>query len=195
MTSFAKYVAVLTAGFIAAAVFPGNADETNPAKADAKTPGKKDKDKRPKEPKSTQTPAPKKIDVPIEKGHPALNMKIPYFAADGVKREMNFKIGVASRVDENHIDMTDLQIQTFDEESKPEMTIDLPTSTLDTSTSVITSQHHVTINRDDFELTGESMIFNTRSKQGGLGGNVRVLIYNLENETSDPANTPESKAK
>ncbi len=28
------------------------------------------------------------------------------------------------------------------------------------------------IKRDDFELTGEAIIFNTETKQGGLGGNV-----------------------
>jgi hypothetical protein len=195
MISFVKYVAVLLVGFIAAAVLPGNADEDGPAKTEAKTAGGK-KDKKPKSPKTDQNAPPKKgIDVPVVKGHDSLGMRIPYFGTDGVKREMNFSIGVASRLDENHIQMKDLQIQTFDDNGQPEMSIDLPTSVLDTDTSVITSQQHVTIRRADFELTGEAMVFNTKTKQGGLGGNVRMLIYNLENETSDPSNTPESKEK
>ncbi len=89
--------------------------------------------------------------------------------------------------------MTDLQIETFNEQGEHEMQIDMPTSVLNTDTSVITTNHHVTIRRADFELTGEAMIFNTRTKQGGLGGNVHMLIYNLEDETSDGAKPGEGK--
>jgi lipopolysaccharide export system protein LptC len=75
------------------------------------------------------------------------------------------------------------------------MSIDLPNSTLDLTTSVISTKKLVTIKRADFELTGNTMEFNTKTRAGGLGGKVRMLIYNLEDETSDNSPTSEPKAK
>jgi hypothetical protein len=191
MTSFAKYVAVLSAGLIVIMAPGGKADPDKTPKPDAKEAPKK-KDKKPK-PDEAATPR-KRTDVPVEKGHPAFVLRIPYFTPDG-KRQMNFTIGVASRIDEDHIDMKDLKVETFDENEEHEMDIDLPTAIFNTETSVITSRQHVTIHRDDFDLTGECMIFNTLTKQGGLGGNVHMLIYNLDRGETDPSSTPETKEK
>jgi hypothetical protein len=112
---------------------------------------------------------------------------------------MTFVIGVAKRIDADHIDMSDMQVETFDEQGQHEMYIDLPTSVLDLNTSVISTRKHVTIRREDFILTGETMEFNTKTKQGSLGGSVKMLIYNLDqtapkpdSETSTP--TPSSSA-
>jgi hypothetical protein len=130
-------------------------------------------------------------DIPVSKEHPAKGLKIPYFDNDG-KLQMIFVIGVATRMDADHIDMSNMQVETFDEAGKHEMGIDLPTSVLDLNTSVISTQKHVTIRREDFILTGETMEFNTKTKQGNLGGSVKMLIYNLDNgpTTSPASETP-----
>jgi len=131
-------------------------------------------------------------DIPVSAEHPAKGLKIPYFDNEG-KLQMIFVIGVATRLDADHIDMADMQVETFDDQQQHEMYIDLPKSVLDLNTSVITTQKRVTIRREDFVLTGESMEFNTRTKQGGLGGSVRMLIYNLDTGTPKPASeTPAS---
>jgi lipopolysaccharide export system protein LptC len=52
---------------------------------------------------------------------------------------------------------------------------------------VISAQTHVTINRADFELTGEAIEFNTQTKQGKLAGGVRMLIYDLEEMSASEA--------
>jgi hypothetical protein len=185
MRSFVKLVAVLAVGLVAAAgAFAQKADDDKSKDKDAKESGAKKGKKDKKSNKPADPAAPQKaIDVPVPKGHDAKGLKIPYFGSDG-KLQMSFNIGVASRLDDNHMQMTDLQIETFNDDGEHEMAIDLPTSVLDLTTSVISTKKHVTIRRDDFELTGETMEFNTRTKQGGLGGNVRMLIYNLEAETS-----------
>jgi len=125
-------------------------------------------------------------DIPVAAEHPAKGLKIPYFDNDG-KIQMMFVIGVATRLDADHIDMADMQVETFDEQGQHEMYIDLPTSILDLNTSVISTHKRVTIRREDFILTGESMEFNTKTKQGSLGGSVRMLIYNLDNQTPKPS--------
>ncbi len=196
MRSFAKLIAVITVGFVTSIAFADkNADEKSKGDAAKEQSGtkKKKKDKKASKSADPDTPA-KAIDVPVPMGHDSKGLKIPYFSTDG-KLQMSFNIGVASRIDDSHIRMADLQIETFNEEGEHEMAIDLPTSVLDLTTSVISTKKHVTIRRADFELTGETMEFNTKTKQGGLGGSVRMLIYNLDDETAASSATPQPKAK
>lgn len=196
MRSFTKLITVLTAGLVACGAFTAARAAEKSKDAAAKEQSgtkKKKKDNKTSKPADPNAPA-KAIDVPVPIGHDAKGLKIPYFTTDG-KLQMNFNIGVASRIDENHIRMADLQIETFNDQGEHEMAIDLPTSVLDLTTSVISSKQHVTIRRADFELTGETMEFNTKTKQGGLGGSVRMLIYNLNDETAVSSDTPQPQAK
>lgn len=195
MSSFVKLVAVLSAGLLAVEAAAKKPQDEKAKNSDAREEGEKKgkKDKKKEKPADPDAPA-KAIDIPVPKGHDAKGLKIPYFDGEG-KLQMTFNIGVARRIDDNHIEMSELQVETFDEDGVREMAMDLPTSVLDLTTSVLTAQKQVTIKREDFELTGNTMIFNTKTKQGGLGGQVRMLIYNLENETTPTPATPEPKAK
>ena len=158
----------------------------------AEKPGDKpkggEKAKKKGEPKEKEKPAkePKKMSFPIPEGHDSKGLRIPYMDGEG-KKTMYFVIGVARRVDAEHVEMADLEIATFDEDGKEEMAIELPTSMLNLTTRIITTDKQVRIKRDDFELTGETMEFNTETKEGKLGGKVRMLIYNLASETGEKA--------
>lgn len=181
-------VAVLAVGvsFIAAT------KEEKP-KATEKTAKAKDAGK--KKGKTEATPAPEdksaKMSVPLPVGHDAKGLTIPYRDGDG-KLQMRFVMELGKRIDPDHLAMTKLLIETFDDTEVKEMTIDLPDSVLDLNTRVITTRTGVLIKRDDFELTGKTMEFNTETKQGRLGGKVHMKIYNLENETT-PEETPRDK--
>ena len=191
MTSFAKFVAVFAAGLLPMGAMVVKGADDKPKKSDSKEAGdkkvKKDKDKKkPEEEKA--------IDVPMPEGKDAKGLKIPYRDENG-KLQMRFTIGVARRIDESHVEMSQFQVETFDEAGEPEMTIDLPTSVLDLKTSVLTANQAVKIQRDDFEITGNTMTFNTKTKAGGLGGKVRMLIYDLADQTADTPATPKPKTK
>ena len=121
-----------------------------------------------------------RLSLPIPSGHDSKVLKIPMFDGEG-KLDMTFNIGVATRLDEDHVKMADLHMETYAEDGSPAMSISLPTSVLNLNTRVISTTQHVRINRQDFEITGERMEFNTETKQGKLAGKVRMLIYNLEN--------------
>ena len=122
-----------------------------------------------------------KMSLPIPVGHDAKGLKIPY--AEAGKLQMIFTIGIANRLDEDHVKMSDLRIETFNDNGEREMLIDLPRSVLDLNTHVVSTKERVTIKRSDFEITGQAMQFNTDTKQGKLAGNVRMLIYNLAEES------------
>ena len=131
-----------------------------------------------------------KLSLPLPKGQDSVGVTIPYNDNTG-RKTMNFRIGVATRVDDDHVKMSKLLIETFnDETGTKEMTIELPTSALDLNTRVITGHSGVTIKRSDFEITGTNMEFNTETKQGRLQGDVKMIIYNLSNETGSK---PEAK--
>src|SRR5260221_5212596 len=105
MTSFAKHIAALAAALIATTALA----ETSDAERASKPDGKEAADKKAKKGKGAKTSeesnAPKKVDVPVTKGHDSKGMVIPYYDSAG-KHEMQFHIGVASRLDDNHIQMT-----------------------------------------------------------------------------------------
>ena len=191
MRSFPKFLAgvavgVIVIGALAAGAFAQKKDGEKPKAKDKKEAAKTDapkaeKDKGGKDDKAKETG---KMDIPVSKDHDAKGLKIPYFDGDG-KKQMIFTIGVASRIDDEHIGKTETDVETFDENGDHEMTIDLPKSELNVNTSVITTKKHVEIKRKDFSITGETMEFNMKTKKGTLGGGVKMLIYNLDNELSE----------
>ena len=193
MRSFPKLSAGIVVGVIAAAVLAGGAfaqkkdGEKPPAKdkkEEPKAPAKPDKGKGAKDAKDEKAGEPSKLDIPVSKDHDAKGLKVPYFDGDG-KKQMIFTIGVASRLDEEHIGLTETLVETFDENGEHEMTIDLPKSELNVTTSVLTTKKHVEIKREDFSITGETLEFNMKTKRGGLGGGVKMLIYNIQEELPD----------
>jgi Lipopolysaccharide-assembly, LptC-related len=152
----------------------GKADK--PAKGEGEKKGKDEKE-------------PERLSFPIPEGHDSKGLRFPLMDADG-KKTMSFIIGLAKRTDPDHVEMAQLQIQTFDSAEKPEMLIEMPASLLNLNTRVITTDSHVTVKRADFEISGKSMVFNTETKEGKLSGNVRMLIYNLADEPKEDAPAP-----
>ena len=134
----------------------------------------------------SETPEPKKggIDIPIPINHSAQGVCFPIWT--GGKLQMRYNMEIAYRVDAEQLRLTELKLETFDENGKPEMVIDMPQSMLNLQTRIITSADPVTIRRTDLELVGQNMTFDTQTRQGKLVGPVRVLIYQQESEPEPP---------
>lgn len=122
--------------------------------------------------------------VPIPVGHKAEGVTLPYYDERG-KLQMVFKIESATRIDDEHLQMAKALVETFDEDGKTQMKIDMPNSVLDLNTRIVTSETPVTISRSDFVVTGETMRFNTTTRDGVMNGNVRMLIYNRKEMTEE----------
>ncbi len=143
--------------------------------ADAKG---KPKDKG-KEKKGSEKKKETGLNVPIAIDHDADGLRIPSFDEKG-KLQMYFDIAHAKRTDENHLAMSAAKVETYDDNGTRDLSIEVPTSVLDLKTRIVTSSAPVTIRRSDFELTGDTMIFNTQTRIGRFVGNVRMLIYNRD---------------
>jgi len=113
--------------------------------------------------------------IPLPIGHEAKGLVLPDFGADGHLRG-KFEAKTARRIDEEHVGFQDLKIMTYTPETRPDLTIDMRTSVLDLKTRILSSPERTTIKRADFNITGDSVQFDTNARTGHLVGNVKMVI-------------------
>jgi Lipopolysaccharide-assembly, LptC-related len=122
----------------------------------------------------------RKIDIPIPVGHDARGLRLPMRNDQG-KLQFILDVERVRRLDQANLDMHNSIIQTYDDQTgAPSAKIELINSVMNTDTNVITTQDPVVITRDDFRLTGDSAVFNTKTRQGKVMKNVRLIIYNRD---------------
>lgn len=120
----------------------------------------------------------RKIDLPVPIGHEVKGLRVPLRTSEG-KMDLLFDMESATRLDDQNVEMHTVSIQTFDQQtSKPDAKIDLKKSVMNMETNVITSQDPILVTRSDFRLTGDGMEFNSKTHQGKVRGNIRMVIYN-----------------
>ncbi len=120
------------------------------------------------------------INVPIPVGKDAMGLRIPLYDQKG-NLTMTLDVQRAQKIDENSMLMEGALVQTFKGNEEPDLRISLPKSVIDLRTRVVTSKSPVTIEREDFSLTGDAMEFYLKSKKGRVMRNVKMLIYNRDN--------------
>ena len=128
------------------------------------------------------------LELPIPKGQPQKGVKVPLYGANG-KLKMNFEIGIGTYIDEDHVKLEKLRVETFREDGSRELDMDLPDAVYNKKTKTISSKTRVVIKRSDFEVTGNTMAFNIETREGVLGGGVKMLISNL-GETAGTSDKP-----
>jgi hypothetical protein len=147
-------------------------------------------EKKPVATEAPATPATDKskdrLDLPVPKGQPQKGLRIPIYSPLG-QLMMNFQIGVATWVDDDNINMGDLKVETFKTNGTSEFHIDLPDSVFNLRTKELTSKAHVVVRRSDFEISGNSMTFNTETKVGQFGGGVKMIIFDARASTAQKA--------
>jgi hypothetical protein len=123
--------------------------------------------------------------IPLPVGHEAKGLVLPDFDTEGHLRG-KFEAGTAHRIDQEHIGFEQLKITTFTPDNQPDLRIDMPTSVLDLKTRVLSSQERATIQRSDFNIVGDSVVFDTNAKTGRLVGNVKMVITDRSHLTTKP---------
>jgi hypothetical protein len=126
-----------------------------------------------------KTPAkdPAPMSIPLVQGYDSFGLNIPDLDESGKLRSV-FVIGAVSRVDDRNVEIRDSFMETYKEDGSSDFSIDLPKATLDRFTRVLVAKVPVTIRRREFEVQGATMEFNTLTHEGGLGGPIRMVIYN-----------------
>jgi hypothetical protein len=118
----------------------------------------------------------KRLDIPVPKGQPQKGLRIPMFSPDG-KLLYRFEIGVAEVVDDEHVKLGVVHVESFKENGDHDFDIDLSDSVYNQKTSDLISNVQVTIKCREFELSGNSLTFNFGTKTGKLGNGVKMVIH------------------
>lgn len=122
-------------------------------------------------------PNPPPLAIPLTQGYDTFGLTIPDLDKDGRLRSQ-FVIGAISRVDDATVEIRDSFLETYREDGSPDLSIELPKAILNRFTRVLVAKTPVVIRRQEFEVTGASLEFNTNTRDGGLGGPVQMTIYN-----------------
>ena len=119
----------------------------------------------------------RRIDLPVPIGHEVKGLRVPLRTSEG-KMDLQFDMESATRLDDQNVEMHTASIQTFDQRSsKPDVKFNLKKSVMNMETNVITSQDPILVTRSDFQLTADGMEFNSKTRQGKVFRNIRLLIY------------------
>jgi len=81
------------------------------------------------------------------------------------------------RLDDERLEMTTMVITTYDETGDKEMTVSMPAAIYNLASGVLASDKRSKVERADFEIEGDAMLFDTGSQHGKMTGNVRMIIH------------------
>lgn len=123
------------------------------------------------EAKSSETEG---FDVPVPLGIPVKGIKIPHRNEEG-KLVMTIEAEIATKLDEHHVEMQNMKIESLDDDGK-KVNVEMPHALFDLETRILTGEQHALIRRDDFEITGDSVEFNTKTRNAILRGKIRMVI-------------------
>jgi hypothetical protein len=113
--------------------------------------------------------------IPLPIGHEAKGLVLPDFDLEGHLRG-KFVAGAARRIDQDHVGFRDLKITTFTPQNQVDLEINMRTSVLDLRTRILSSQEPTTVKRADFNIVGDSVLFDTNTHTGRMVGNVKMVI-------------------
>jgi hypothetical protein len=120
----------------------------------------------------------RKLDLPVPIGHEVKGLRVPLRNNEG-NMDLQFDIETARRLDQRNVEMRTASILTFSKDTfQPEVKIDLRNSVMNLENNVIRSNEPIVVTRNDFQLTGDGLEFNSKTREGRVIGNVRMLIYN-----------------
>jgi hypothetical protein len=124
-------------------------------------------------------------------GEKNLDVKIPAFK-DGVPSS-TVRADTMVRLDDENMELEGMVIRLYGQTHDEDVNIRLVTALYHMPSQILSSNKRSRVSRSDFDLQGDSMVFDTRTGQGKMTGNVRMVIYDSESLTS-PAKS-ESPAK
>ncbi len=104
---------------------------------------------------------------------------IPSFDPTG-RRTSLITADVVRRVDDERLYAEGLVVQMFNADPKNNVRVDLITAFYHLS-GVLRSMQHSRVTRPDFEVEGDTLVFDTNTNQGRMTGNIRMVIFDSSN--------------
>jgi hypothetical protein len=125
----------------------------------------------------------------IQEGVRSVKVRNPGF--DQGRRTSFVEADALTRLEGNRLFGEGVTIQLYGAEPKDTIRVDLPTATYFMDTKQLVSDKRSRVRRDDFQIEGDSMTFDTTTSRGQMKGHVHMVIFDLS-QLSSP--TPEKPA-
>ncbi len=119
-----------------------------------------------------------KIDIPVVEDRDVLGVRFPHHDETG-KLVLLIEADVARRLDGEKIGMENMSMEFYDEEGE-KFEVELPSSTFNMESRVLTGDAGAKISRQDFTIEGKTLEFDLGKQAGRLRGNITMTIYQTD---------------
>ncbi|MBK8093688.1 MAG: hypothetical protein IPK32_17355 [Verrucomicrobiaceae bacterium] len=114
---------------------------------------------------------------------------LPQFDAQG-RRSSLLTADVVRRVDDERLYAEVFSWQQFADTEARSLRIEMPTAYFNLKTSTLRGTSGGKVSRSDFQIEGERMIYDTRTGQGMMEGNIRMVIFDTTAKRDDKPTAP-----
>lgn len=121
----------------------------------------------------------------IPEGMKNLKVRIPGFE-DGRATSL-ITADALTRQDKNTLFAEKMTIKIFGADPKEDVRVDTRTATYVLDSKILSSNERSRVSRSDFQLEGDSMVFDTTTSQGKMVGRVQMIIYDTTQFSQRPA--------
>lgn len=114
----------------------------------------------------------------IPEGFASRNVVIPSFKEGKLASKLTAETVV--RIDETRLDADKVVVEIQGEKPEEEIVVVMPGAVYDMQDKVMRSGGRSQISRADFEMEGDTLVFDLNSSIGAMKGRVRTLIFDIE---------------
>lgn len=120
------------------------------------------------------------FEIPIPVGQTSTGVVVQNIDRDG-EDQGTMEARIATRVSEADVELGDLKLTLKGTKEQPQdMLISMEKAVFNTETAVLRSRSRVHIQRADFDLYGDAMEFDTKTRVGNLFGDVVMTIHDAD---------------
>lgn len=103
------------------------------------------------------------------------DVTIPAFS-DG-KRSSLVTAETLTRIDEEHLNAEKVVVEIYADQPAENIRVELKSAVYDMPDQILRSGERSKVSRMDFEMEGDTMVFDARTSVGSMKGRVRTLIF------------------
>lgn len=115
----------------------------------------------------------------IPQGSRSRGVRIPAFDGEG-KPSSLIVADAMTRLDDLQLFGEKMTIHVYAEKKEEDMRIDLKTGTYNMDQQILSSTERSRVSRSDFQIEGDSMVYDTKTGQGKMVGNVEMVIFDAD---------------
>lgn len=118
------------------------------------------------------------------------NVSVPSFKNG--KRASLLTASTITRLDENRLEAKEVVVEMYAEDPAENLRVDLHSAIYHMQDQVLRSGERSRVARTDFEMEGDSMVFDTAKSIGSMKGRVRTLIFEMDTGAGQAEDSPPS---